>query len=47
MQIEQIRGTDIVVNDTNSGVNSQKKTEKTEQPLRSIEMDTPFYNKSA
>ena len=47
MQIEQIRGTDIVVNDTISGVNSQKKTEQTEQALRSIEMDTPFYNKSA
>lgn len=54
MQIDQIRGTDILKNDKAvdmenilSGENSQKKTNKTEQPLRSIQMDTPFYNKDA
>ena len=54
MQIDHIRETDIL-NKNNatdmehilSGVNSQKKSEKTEQPLRSIQMDSPFYNKEA
>ncbi|MDD6195055.1 MAG: DUF6240 domain-containing protein [Lachnospiraceae bacterium] len=54
MQIDQIRETDILKNNKAtdmehilSGANSQKKTEKTEQPLRSIQMDSPFYNKDA